>query len=93
MQVKFKKEYDFEGKKYGAVELDLENLTGKDLIDVERNCRAMGDASLAITLSTQFHLLVAGKASKLPVEFFYQLNIGDASKVAATVQGFLFEQD
>lgn len=86
-----KKPFDYEGTLYTEIKLDLDSLTGKDMISAEAEARVMGDRTVMLEASKTYHMIVAAKAAKLPVDFFEQLPAKEFTRVTAHVQNFLFE--
>ncbi len=90
--VGFKKPFIFEGKEYTEVDLSgIENLTGKNLMEVEKRLRAKGIASVTADLTADGLLMYAAEASKMPIEFFEQLPIREARKVKVRIMNFFWE--
>lgn len=99
MVITFSKEYTFEGKKYNEIELDLENITGQDLINYKntyrKNTQNRVDNVLArniatMTMDTDFLLILASDRSnpKVPLEFFTSLPAKDFMKVMNELSAF-----
>lgn len=89
MKYEFRKPYLFEGKEYKVVELDLENMTGKDFADAKRSWSKEGGFSAMPAMDSEFAARVAAKAAKLPIEFFEQMPAGDYCRVTQAVVNFL----
>lgn len=94
--IRFKKPYLFEGKEYTEVDLSgLEDMTSEDLIAVEkqydRNNKGFG--SVTPEMKTEYAMIMAARAAKQPVEFFYGLPANEGRKVKSKVMGFLYGQD
>ena len=70
-------------------DLNLEGLTGDDLISVERELTATGTVVVTIQTSQAACLLIASRAAKVPSELIRALPLNEASKLAMSVQGFL----
>ena len=91
MDVKFEKPFVFEDQEYGSLTLDVENLTGKDLLDASRETRAFGDVTPLIELSKTYYAFIAAKAAKVPIELIWALPAREFSKVTVEAQNFLLE--
>ena len=85
----FNKPFTFEGQEYKELDLNLEGLTGDDLISVERELTATGTVVVTMQTSQAACLLIAAKAAKVPSELIRALPLNEASKLAMAVQGFL----
>jgi hypothetical protein len=91
MKVVFTKPFEFEGKEYKEIELGLEGLNGKDLIDASKEARPMGETSPVSELSKTYLAVVAAKSAKVPVDLIVGLPGKDFSRVTLAVQNFLLE--
>jgi hypothetical protein len=88
-RIVFAKPHIYDGKEYPEIELDLEALTGQDLISASNQTRALGDNSPVPELSKTYLALVAAKAGKVPVDLILSLPAKDFTTVTMTVQNFL----
>ena len=85
----FNKPFTFEGQEYKELDLNLEALTGDDLISVERELTVTGTVVVTLQTSQAACLLIASNAAKVPSELIRALPLNEASKLAMSVQGFL----
>lgn len=85
----FKKAVTFEGTEYKELDLDLDGLTGADLIKASREAQVLGDVSPVQELSMTYLAVVAAKASNVPVDLIQALPAGEFAKVKMQVQNFL----
>ena len=88
-QVVFSKPVTFDGVEYGFLKLDLDSLTGQDIINATNEAQALGDQSPVAELSKTYLAVIAGKAAKVPVDMILKLSASDFTKVTITVQGLL----
>ena len=89
MIVKFSKEYTLGSKKIKEIDVDLEGLTGKDLMDCEREYRTRAKDSIIKELEDGWALTIAAKATGLKYGDFLKLGAIDFMKITGTVKGFL----
>jgi len=89
MNVPFSKPYDFEGKEYIELNLDLDSITGKDLISAGVESRSLGQDSSVSELSKSYLAAVAARAAKVPVDMILGLPAKDFTDVTVAVQNFL----
>lgn len=87
----FAKPFTYEGKTYEKLAIDLESLTGQDLIDAEKGARMMGDKNIMLEASKSYQAVIAGKAAKVPTELILALPAKEFSKITTLVQNFLLE--
>lgn len=65
MEIKLSKEIEFEGKKYAELAIDLDELTGRDLVDA--GVEASGITGRPVTdIDKTYQTCVAAKAAKVP---------------------------
>jgi hypothetical protein len=84
--------YSFEGKEYTELTLDLEALTGKDMIEAEKETRILLRDNPPLAETSKAYLAVlAAKAAKVPLDLIVGLPVKDFSSVTMTVQNFLFD--
>lgn len=89
--LELKKPFKFEGEEYKTIDLTgLENLTGVDSIQAQRTYQKLNgkDASFYLT-DPSYHMIVAARATELPVEFFNALPISAFTAVSNKVMVFL----
>ncbi|TGV29902.1 phage tail assembly protein [Mesorhizobium sp. M00.F.Ca.ET.186.01.1.1] len=87
---KLSRPFSFDGTEYTELKLDLDDLTGEDLIACERQLNATTDDVVFVKeLSKPYLALVAARAAKVPVELIRKLPGKDFSKVTMQVQNFL----
>lgn len=92
--IQFKKPYRFEGKEYTEVDLsELETMTAADLTAVETQYGKRHPGSTMPELKTEYAIMMAARAAKQPVEFFYGLPMREALKVKNRITVFLFGAD
>lgn len=85
----FKNTVTFEGKDFTELDLDLDGLTGNDLIKASRETQVLGDVTPVQELSMTYLAVVAAKAAKVNVDMILALPAGEFAKVKMIVQNFL----
>lgn len=71
----------------------LQNVTGKDFLNAERQARQMGDQTASIVLSSQFQTILLANALKVPVEDIEELPVAEFVQALSKVNTFLFAQN
>jgi len=90
--VKLSRPITFEDKYYEQLKLDLEGLTGGDLVDAEREYVSSGGVMSSVAELTKGYLAtVAAKAAGVPVEVIHALSAKDFAAVTLLVQNFLLK--
>lgn len=86
-----KKEITWEGKTYGSLNFDFAALTGRDLIDIERELKALRLNTTARTFSADFQIRAAARACDAPigVDMLEQLPFNDLNMILTKVQNFM----
>ncbi|MCM3567849.1 phage tail assembly protein [Neobacillus mesonae] len=88
--VVFNKPVQFEGKEYKEVDLSgLDSLTAADLIEADKVFGTSGQFAVVNEMTLGYTLIVASRASNLPIEFFNQLPAREGLKVKNKVMAFL----
>ncbi|MDD4599620.1 hypothetical protein SDC9_04137 [bioreactor metagenome] len=91
MKITFDKPFEFEGKTFEGLDLNLDALTGRHLIDAATEARALGDKSPVMELSKTYQAVLAAKASKMSADMIIALPGKEFSRVTLQVANFLFE--
>ncbi len=76
------------GASLKAIEMDLDSLTGRDLIDVETQMNSEGKFSPMADFSKLYLSRVGARAAKLPAEVIESLGAKDFNNVVNAVQLF-----
>lgn len=93
-EITLSREYEFEGVKYKKLDFSkLEELTGSDMVEINRIMTRRGAIESSPELSLEYAFYMAARAFGLPVEFFNQLSPKDCMKVKNRVQRFLLGLD
>jgi hypothetical protein len=85
------KPFVYEDQEFTEIKLDLDSLTGEDMISAARESKALGDTSTVPELSKTYLAVVSAKAAKVPVDMIVALPAKDFSKITMATQNFLFE--
>lgn len=88
MEIKLSKEVEFEGKKYTTLTLNLDPLTGRDLINAEKEASAMLFRP-ATDIDKTYQVCVAAMACGVPSDLLMSLPGRDFSRITSEVQNFL----
>lgn len=95
--IKLKKPLDYNGAMYDAIKMDLENLTGKDSMEVENELMARKKGAVIYgALNNDYILGIAAKAcakAKQPLgtDAFLALSLKDHNRVKEAVRNFLLK--
>lgn len=89
MIIKLSSPYVFEGKEYTEFSLDLDKLTGGDIIAAGVEARSLGQDNLVAELSKSNLAAVAARAATVPVDMILGLSAKDFTGVTVAVQNFL----
>lgn len=89
MLIKLKKPLAVKGKELKELNLDFDKLTGNDLVQAEREVRAMGEKSPFLAVSMQYQAAVAAKAIGCPVDDVLGLSGKDFTRIMAASADFL----
>lgn len=89
MKLNLKKAISISGKSVKELNLELENLTGQDLIDAEREVMLADNTPLVMDFNRSFLITLAAKSANVAPEALKSLNIQDFSRITNEVQRFL----
>lgn len=80
----------FDGKEIKEIELDLDSITGKVLLDSEREFTMGQNINLGVLQNNMaFATIVASKVSNVDIDFIKALPAPKFNEVIMTVQGFI----
>ena len=86
MQITLSHPVNYKDTQLDSLELDLDSLTGNDLIAVEDTLRASGQVNL---FSQSYFAAIAARSAHIPVEVLKGLPVKDFMKVTSEVINFL----
>jgi hypothetical protein len=81
---------NFDGKEIKEIELDLDSITGKVLLDSEREFTMGQNINLGVLQNNMaFATIVASKVANVDIDFIKALPAPEFNEVIMTIQGFL----
>lgn len=86
MKIELTKPLQYKGEGITELDIDLENMTGNDLILAEENYRKASPNGQ--TFSTPHMLYIAAKSCHVPAETLRTLNVKDFMRVIMAVMSF-----
>lgn len=87
--VKFSEPYSFEGKEYNEVDLSgITKLTVDDLAMAQSLLTEMGRVSTVVEFDYTYIMILASKASGLPIEFFSGLPGKYGAKIKNVINNY-----
>lgn len=95
--IKLKKPLDYNGTQYESIKMDLENLTGRDSIEVENELIARKKGAVIYgALNNDYILGIAAKAcakanQPLGADAFLALSLKDHNRLKDAVRNFLLK--
>ena len=95
MKIKLMRELSVRGEMLSELELDLDKLTGQDIIEVEKQIDTAGDGrALVLPEYSKVYLAAVGaRALKVPREALNLLTARDFTRLTQAVQNFLMRPD
>lgn len=91
MKIRLKKSVNFEGEVITELNLDLDSLTGRDMIEAQKEIQSM-DVPIQ-EFNKEYLAVVAAKACGRPTDLIPLLGIKDFSTVTVQVQNFLLGEE
>ncbi|MBU5438307.1 phage tail assembly protein [Tissierella sp. MSJ-40] len=86
---KFKKPFEFEGKKFETLNFYFDRLTGKDMISIETEMQEMGEYALAPEISRGFQCRMAAKAGGIGADVLESMPLVEFNKITNAARNFL----
>lgn len=93
MKVKLRKVIRHKGEQIEELNIPLEELTGFDMIEVERQIQGDGKPAVFSDSSKDYIIRIAARAAKIPYEIMARLTASDFNLVVQKVQVFLVKPD
>jgi len=88
---KFKKLYEYEGKKYETLNFYFERLTGKDVIAIENEMMANSEYALDPLLSRNFQSKMASRAGNIGSDALANMPFLEFNKITNAARNFLID--
>ena len=89
MKIELTKPIRYKDTDIQTLDLELDDLTGRDLIDAEETLKARGKNVAAWEFSRSYLLSVAAKSAHLPAEVLEGLNAADFTRMILETGAFL----
>ena len=93
MKIKLKRAVMHKGAELEVLDIPLEELTGNDLIEVEKQIVQSGEAVVVTDFSRPYLIAVAARAAHIPVETLKFMDARDFTRITGEVRNFLIVQD
>ena len=91
---KFKKPFLWQGKEYSVLQFDFEDLTGGDMIAIEKELAITeGVTVLTPTLSGPFLMAMSAKAAGIGYDMMMAMPIFEANRIRAKARNFLLNSE
>ena len=93
MEIKLRKKVEHKNVEYTELNIDLESLTGTDMIKANAKLRKAGVNidDLMPVLNMEYQVLLAAKAANVPKEVIEQADARDFLTITMEVQSFLLD--
>lgn len=88
---KFKKPFEYEGKKYDTLNFYFEKLTGRDMITIENEMQANGEYALDPLLSRNFQSKMASRAGGIGSDTIEAMPMQEFNKITNAARNFLID--
>ena len=93
MKIKLKRAVMHKGEELEVLDMPLEELTGNDLIEAEKQIIQSGEAVVVTDFSRPYLIAVAARAAHIPVETLKFMDARDFTRITGEVRNFLIVQD
>jgi hypothetical protein len=88
---KFKKPFEYEGKKHVTLNFYFEKLTGRDMIAAENEMLANNEFAIDPLVSRSFQSKVAARAGGIGVDAIEAMPMQEFNKIVNAVRSFLID--
>ena len=89
MEIKLNKTYDINGEMKDTIELDFEKLTGRQLIQLEKEFKKENKGELILVANNAFSAKVAAYCSNISEDDILDMSAKDFTAIAGEVTIFL----
>ena len=89
MKHTFSKPYQFEGKTFTELDIDLDSISGADILLAKRRFVSSGGFAALLAADPEFCIFLLERVAKQPVEFFRGLPARDFCALTQAVSNFL----
>ena len=89
----FIKPFEWGGKTYETLEFDFAKLTGKDALAIENELALQGKAVVVASMSSEFLIRMAARASGLGADAFEAMSISDFNRIRSRARSFLLRSE
>lgn len=89
MKIKLSKGISYKDAELKELDLELGDMTARDILTVESDMRIKGEQVAAWEYSRSFLLNIAARACHLPVEVLQNLNVKDFTRIVNETLNFL----
>lgn len=93
MKIKLKRAVMHKGEELEVLDMPLEELTGNDLIEAEKQIIQSGEAVVVTDFNRPYLIAIAARAAHIPVETLKFMDARDFTRIAGEVRNFLIAQD
>ena len=88
---KFKRTFEYEGKKYETLDFYFGRLTGRDMITIESEMQANNEFALDPLLSRNFQGKMASKAAGIGSDALEAMPLQEFNKITNAARNFLID--
>ena len=88
---KFKEQFEYQSKKYTTINFYFEQLTGRDMINIENEMQANNEYALDPLLSRNFQSKMAARAGGIASDALEAMPILDFNKIVTAARNFLID--
>ena len=89
MKIKLAKAIQHKGQAIEVLDMPLEDLTGNDLIEVEKQLMQSGEVPVVTDFNRVYLISIAARASHIPVEVLKFSSARDFTRITNEVRNFL----
>jgi hypothetical protein len=88
---RFKKPFEYEGRKYETINFYFERLTGDDMLAIETEMQDNNEYAIAPEISRKFQCMMASKAGHVGSDVLRKLPLPEFNKITNEARRFLID--
>ena len=90
---KFRKPFEWQGKKYETLAFDFDGLTGRDFIAIDKEVTMKGSTAIVPALSVPFLIAMSARAAGVGSDMIEGMPIHEVNKIYTKARNFMLRAD
>lgn len=90
---KFKKPFEWQGKKYETLAFDFDSMTGRDFIAIDKEITMKGSTAIVPAFSVPFLIALSARAAGVGSDMLEAMPIYEVNKIFTKARNFMLHAD